>query len=101
MTEEVKGKNRIGKIIQDFRTQNDLTQQDFADLVNYRYGNFIGMIEKGKSQFPLAKGKWLDYAKALNMDPTEILLISLGDVFPEMASYLDPVLELYKKKSKK
>jgi len=98
MPEDTLTKNRIGKMIKDYRERNDLTQLDFAKMIGYNYGNFIGMIESGRSVFPLAKGKWMDYAKAINADPTEFLLKALCDVYPEIESHLLPLLDMYKKK---
>ncbi|WP_419663859.1 uncharacterized protein Dvar_40880 [Desulfosarcina variabilis str. Montpellier] len=100
MPKEATSKNRIGKMIRKYRDRNELTQLDFAKQIGYNYGNFIGMIESGRSVFPLAKGKWLEYAQAIEADPTEFLLYALCDVYPEMEPYLFPLIEVVKKKSK-
>lgn len=91
-------KNRVGKMIKAYRDRNQLTQAELAKELGYKYGNFVGMLESGSSVFPLAKGKWLDYAKAIEADPTEFLLTALCDVHPEMEPYLMPILEKVKKK---
>jgi len=91
-------KNRVGKMIKAYRDSNQLTQAELAKELGYKYGNFVGMLESGNSVFPLAKGKWLEYAKAIEADPTEFLLTALCDVHPEMEPYLLPLLEKVKKK---
>lgn len=101
MAEEInEPKNRVGKIIREYRERKDLTQLDLAKELGYNYGNFIGMIESGRSIFPLAKGKWLEYAKVIKMDPTEFLIYALCDVHPEMETFLMPLLGFYKKQKK-
>ena len=93
--------NRTGKMIRQYREKQQLTQQELAKDLGYKYGNFIGMLEGGNAVFPLAKGKWLDYAKAIEADPTEFLVAALCDVHPEMEQYLMPLLETAKKRKKK
>jgi transcriptional regulator with XRE-family HTH domain len=93
--------NRTGKMIREYRERRDLTQADLGKTLGYNYGNFVGMLESGKAVFPLAKGKWLDYAKAIEADPTEFLISALSDVHPEMEPFLVPLLENYKKNKKK
>jgi transcriptional regulator with XRE-family HTH domain len=89
--------NRTGKMIRKYREDKDLTQADLAKMLGYKYGNFIGMLESGSSVFPLSNGKWLEYAKAIEADPTEFLIAALCDVHPEMETYLLPLMELAKK----
>ena len=94
--ENQKPVNRIGKMLKKYRDKTGLTQAEVAKALNYKYGNFIGMLETGNAVFPLAKGKWLEYAKMLDVDPTEFVLIALCDVHPEMEPYLTPLLEKLK-----
>lgn len=86
-------KNRIGKMIKQYREDNDLTQRDLAAQLGYTYGNFVGMLESGTSSFPIAGGKWLKYAQTMGKDPTEFLLLALCDVYPDMEPYLMPLLK--------
>ena len=97
-TDAINPVNRTGKMIRKYREEKDLTQADLAKMLGYKYGNFIGMLESGASVFPLAKGKWLEYAKAIEADPTEFLFAALCDVHPEMEPYLKPLLKASKKK---
>ena len=84
---------RTGKMISEYREKNGLTQMDLAKELGYKYGNFIGMLESGSSVFPLANGKWLEYAKVIEADPTEFLIAALCDVHPSMEPYLMPLLK--------
>ena len=63
--EENPKKNRIGKMLRAYRDKTGLTQVDVAKDLGYKYGNFVGMLEGGNAVFPLAKGKWLEYAKLI------------------------------------
>jgi transcriptional regulator with XRE-family HTH domain len=100
-TEAINPVNRTGKMIRKYREENQITQAELAKGIGYKYGNFVGMLEAGNSVFPLAKGKWLDYAKAIGADPTEFLIAALCDVHPEMEPYLTPLLDSAKKRKKK
>ncbi len=99
--EENPKKNRIGKMLRAYRDKTGLTQADVAKGLGYKYGNFIGMLEGGNAVFPLAKGKWLEYAKLIGAEPTEFLLVALCDVHPEMEPFLAPLLHSVRTKNGK
>lgn len=76
----------IGKLIKDYRERRNLTQNDLGRKLGYKYGNFVGMIETGASQFPL--GKCLDYADALDIDRTLFIETAMKELYPELVPYL-------------
>ncbi|MBN1224518.1 MAG: helix-turn-helix transcriptional regulator [Candidatus Aminicenantes bacterium] len=80
------GPTAIGKLIKDYRERRNLTQNDLGRRLGYKYGNFIGMIETGASQFPL--GKCIEYADALGIDRTVFIETAMKDLYPELIPYI-------------
>ena len=91
-TNPVNPVNLTGKMIKKYRDENGFTQLDLAKhpRLNYKYSNFIGMLESGRSEFPLKR--WEDFAEAIEADKTEFMVAALTDIFPNMKEYLAPLL---------
>ena len=87
MKESVKDlrKTVIGNLIYNRRTQLGMTQFEVAKALGYKHGNFIGMLEKGQSYFPV--DKWQDYARVLQIKEEEFLKVVLEEVYPNMLPY--------------
>lgn len=78
--------NKIGQLIRTRREDLGLTQNDLGRLLGLKYGNFIGMLETGKAAFPMARV--LDYAKALEVDPPDLLRVVFQEMFPDLIPYI-------------
>ena len=73
---------KIGNFILNRRQELGLTQMDVAKKLGYKHGNFIGMLEKGQSFFPV--DKWKAYARALQIKELPFLRVVLEEFYPDM-----------------
>ena len=77
----------VGPIIKDNRKKLALTQKELASKLGYKYGNFIGMLEKGQAIFPIER--WEQFAKVLEIPPYEMLKAIFEERYPRMLYVLD------------
>jgi transcriptional regulator with XRE-family HTH domain len=77
----------IGKIIQKARSKKGYSLADVGKLLGYRYGNFIGMIENGKSPLPLEKIPAI--CEALDLDAKELFKRVMEIRHPKLARFID------------
>ena len=76
---------KVGNMIVQKREQLGLTQYEVGQKLGYKHGNYIGMLEKGQSYFPV--DKWQDYARVLQVKEAEFLKVVLEEVYPNMLPY--------------
>jgi len=80
---------RIGRYIRSRRREVGITQNELGRRLGYDYGNFIAMLERGASKFPLER--WGDYARALQI-PEEhwhrFLMLMVEDQLPDFLPYV-------------
>ena len=76
----------VGPFIRRRREQLGMTQLQMGKALRHRYGNFVGMIEKGQSPFPMEH--WKEYADILQVPRHEFLKVVLEDLYPDTLEYL-------------
>jgi len=76
----------IGPFIRKRREELGMTQLQMGKALRHRYGNFVGMIEKGQSPFPMEH--WKEYADILQVPRHEFLKVVLEDLYPDTLDYL-------------
>lgn len=76
----------IGSVIKKRREELKMTQSELGKALGYRYGNFIGYLENGKTVFPL--DKWEEYAEVLQIPKHEFLELIFSEKYPDMMEYL-------------
>jgi len=76
----------IGTCIKKRREELKMTQSELGKALGYRYGNFIGYLENGRTVFPL--DKWEEYADVLQMPKYEFLEIIFRERYPDMLKYM-------------
>jgi transcriptional regulator with XRE-family HTH domain len=64
-------RKRAGAYLRRLREAQELTQLDVAERVGFRYTQMIGQIENGRGRLP--PDRYVDYAKALKVDPKEMV----------------------------
>jgi ribosome-binding protein aMBF1 (putative translation factor) len=77
----------VGPLIKKNRKKLQLTQKELAAKLGYKYGNFIGMLEKGQAIFPIER--WEQFAKVLEIPAHEILRAIFEERYPRMLYVLD------------
>lgn len=87
----------VGTLLRNQRERLGLTQVDIAARLGYRYGNFIGMVEKGTALFPIQKIK--EYADAYELDHFDLTRAVCREFFPDISRYMDELVALRKKAS--
>lgn len=76
----------IGACIKKRREELKMTKSELGKALGYRYGNFIGYLENGRTVFPL--DKWEEYADVLQIPKHEFLEIIFREKYPDMIKYL-------------
>ena len=71
----------IGELLRRQREFLDLSQKDIGDKLNYRYFNFISMIEGGACKIPA--NRIFDLTEAYKLDP-ELALTFIRILHPEI-----------------
>lgn len=84
--DNILNKSKTANLIYNRRRELGLTQFDVAKKIGYKHGNFIGMVEKGQSFFPVEK--WKKYARALGVEEKQFLRVVLEDFYPDMLKFL-------------
>lgn len=77
----------VGPLIKKNRKKLELTQKQLAAKLGYKYGNFIGMLEKGQAIFPIER--WEQFAKSLEIPSQAILKAIIEERYPRMLYVLD------------
>lgn len=77
----------VGPLIKENRKKLGLTQKELAAKLGYKYGNFIGMLEKGQAIFPIER--WEQFAKILEIPSQEMLKAIIEERYPRMLYVLD------------
>lgn len=77
----------VGPLIKKQREDLDLTQNDVGLALGYRYGNFVGMIEKGNSPFPLDKA--IAFADVLEIPRHKMIEAAISELYPDLLPYLE------------
>jgi len=80
------GKGRVKSMIRQYRQDLDWTQSELGKRLGYKYGNFIGMVETGKAEFPV--DKWELYADTLGIPKHTFLKALFEDYFRDMLPYV-------------
>lgn len=76
----------IGKIIKKARLRKDYSLANVGKLLGYGYGNFVGMIENGKSPLPLEKIPAI--CEILDLDPKQLFKQVMEIRYPELARFI-------------
>jgi len=63
-----------------------MTQSDLARLIGYKNPNFIAIIEKDGSKFPIRS--WVKFADALVIPRHQFLKVAIRQAYPEMMDYI-------------
>jgi len=77
----------VGPLIKQNRKRLELTQKELAAKLGYKYGNFIGMLEKGQAIFPIER--WEQFSKVLEISSHEMLKAIFKERYPRMLYVLD------------
>jgi len=85
MSGKIVRETKVGNMIVQKREQLGLTQYEVGKKLGYKHGNYIGMLEKGQSYFPVEK--WEAYANALGLDKKTFLRAVIEEAYPSMLPY--------------
>ena len=77
----------VGPLIRKKREELGLTQNDVGRALGYRYGNFVGMVEKGNSPFPLEKA--IAFADVLEIPRHKLIEAAISELYPHLLPYLE------------
>lgn len=91
----------IGPFVKEKREELGMTQRHLGLKVGLQYGNFIGMLERGETKFPM--DSWRQYAEILQVDPAEFCLLCLKELYPDVYEIIPEMSKILdkSKKSKK
>jgi len=70
-SEVVELRREAGRYLRDLRELKGLSQRGLAELVGADYYTFISQIESGRGRIP--PDRYLDWAKALDVNPKEFV----------------------------
>ena len=76
----------IGPFIRRRREEIGMTQLQLGKALGHKYGNFVGMLEKGQSPFPAEH--WKKYAEVLQVPYHRFLRLVIEELYPDMLEYL-------------
>ncbi len=77
----------VGRFIQKRREQLGISRQQLTKSLGFISQTYIGMLERGKSPFPL--GQWQRFSDVLSVPRHEFLRVVLQEKYPDMMPYLD------------
>ncbi|MGA3114451.1 MAG: helix-turn-helix transcriptional regulator [Syntrophobacteraceae bacterium] len=80
-----KTKGLVGSFIRTRRETLGMSRAELTEIIGCS-PNLVGMIERGKTQFPF--GRWKIYADALGVPRHEFLQIAVTERYPECLPYL-------------
>lgn len=64
----ISDRDKIGRLMKQYRRQNELTAKEIADKIGFKNSNYISMIESGKSQSKAPVNKIKFFADAYQAD---------------------------------
>jgi transcriptional regulator with XRE-family HTH domain len=79
-------RTRLGEMIKQARERRGWSQYEFGRMIGYRAGNFVAMIEGGRSHLPLEKIPLV--ADLLGLDSRNLLREALASRYPELVKFL-------------
>jgi transcriptional regulator with XRE-family HTH domain len=81
-------RKKAGAYLRRLRESQELTQVEIAESVGFRYSQMVGQIESGKVRLP--PDKYVAYAKALKVDPNDMVrrLLFFYDPFTANALFV-------------
>ena len=75
-----------GKMIRNARIEKGWSQRELGKMLGYDYGNFVGMIEVGKSKLPIEKVPLI--SELLGINPKQLFREVMIDRYPEIVKYI-------------
>lgn len=89
---------RVGPFVKEKREEMKISQREFGRLLGLQYGNFVGMLERGETKFPL--DSWRQYAEVMEVDPAEFCLLCLEEIYPDIAEIIPEMAKIIKDREK-